>query len=102
MPVVTMIWTGGQRSLTAAASFNPSIEPGKSISVKTKRMSLSVKTKRMSLRVSRTLIASSAYATQITSYPSSSSASLMGEQGVVFDDKDNCQNALLLNTKPVL
>ena len=31
MPVVTMMFTGGQRSLTAAASFNPSIDPGKSI-----------------------------------------------------------------------
>jgi|SoiMethySBSTD1v2_1073268.scaffolds.fasta_scaffold1207963_2 hypothetical protein len=27
LPVVTMMFTGGQRSLTAAASFNPSIEP---------------------------------------------------------------------------
>src|SRR4029453_5674227 len=26
LPVVTMMFTGGQRSLTAAASFNPSIE----------------------------------------------------------------------------
>jgi hypothetical protein len=48
MPVVTMMWIGGQRSLTAAASFSPSIEPGRPISVKMVRMSL---------RLSRTLIA---------------------------------------------
>jgi hypothetical protein len=34
MPVVTMMWIGGQRSLMAAASFNPTIEPGGSMSVK--------------------------------------------------------------------
>jgi hypothetical protein len=95
MPVVTMMWIGGQRSLTAAASFSPSIEPGKSISVKMVRMSLGV---------SRTLIASSAFATAITSYPSSFSASLMSKLSMrsVFYDKNGCQNALLLTTKPVL
>jgi hypothetical protein len=39
MPVVTMMFTGGQRSLTAAASFSPSMEPGKSASVKQQEMS---------------------------------------------------------------
>jgi hypothetical protein len=34
-PVVIMIWTGGHRSRTAAASFKPSIGPDMSISVKT-------------------------------------------------------------------
>jgi hypothetical protein len=34
MPVVTMMFTGGHRSLTAAASFSPSMEPGRSMSVK--------------------------------------------------------------------
>jgi hypothetical protein len=33
MPVVTMMLIGGQRSLTAAASFSPSMEPGRSTSV---------------------------------------------------------------------
>jgi hypothetical protein len=68
MPVVTMMFKGGQRSLTAAASFSPSMELGKSMSVKFVGMSS---------RVSRTLIASSAFDTAITSAPSSFSASLM-------------------------
>jgi hypothetical protein len=34
MPFVTMMLTGGQRCLTAAASFNPSMEPGILMSVK--------------------------------------------------------------------
>ena len=35
-PVVMMMWTGGHLSRTAAASFIPSIEPGMSMSVKTR------------------------------------------------------------------
>jgi hypothetical protein len=58
MPVVAMMFKGGQRSLTAAASFSPSMELGKSMSVKIVGMSS---------RVSRTLIASSAFDTAITS-----------------------------------
>jgi hypothetical protein len=38
-PIVTMISTGGQRSLTKVASFNPSIDPGMSTSVKSRWMS---------------------------------------------------------------
>ena len=34
MPVVTMMLTGGQRSLTVEASFSPSMEPGIFTSVK--------------------------------------------------------------------
>ena len=36
LPVVMMMWTGGQRSLTAAANLRASIEPGISTSVKTR------------------------------------------------------------------
>jgi hypothetical protein len=38
-PAVIIIWTGGQRSRRQAASLSPSIEPGMSMSVKTKRIS---------------------------------------------------------------
>ena len=36
LPVVTMMCTGGHRSLTKAASFRPSMEPGMLMSVKTR------------------------------------------------------------------
>jgi hypothetical protein len=66
-PVTMMILTGGHLSLTAAANFRPSIEPG---------MLISVIIVWMSVRLSRTVIASSALYVAITSNPACSSSNL--------------------------
>ena len=62
-PEVATILIGGHRSLTAAANFNPSMEPG---------MWTSVKMTVMSKRLSRMRIASSAFSASTTSKPSGS------------------------------
>lgn len=62
LPLAITMWTGGQRCLTAAASFSPSIEPGMSISVKTSVILQSL---------SSTAMAASALSKVMTSYPAS-------------------------------
>jgi hypothetical protein len=83
---VTMMFTGGQRSLTAAASLRPFIEP---------RRSMSVKTVRMSLRVSRTLnrLAGVCHSYDVVTLVFQLLADVQTEHKFVFDNKNTCQSA---------
>jgi hypothetical protein len=82
MPVVTMMWTGGQRSLTAAAS-----EDGANIVATFKDFDRLV---------------GICHSNNVIALIFQRLADVQAEQEFVFDDKDDCQNALLLTTKPGL